>query len=112
MALEIDDNKVVGGGNGDRHLSKSKKSKNAKFGIQIRIRAIEEPIFLTPSTKEVFNQLKQAFTEASILLHFDPECYIQIETNASGYTMERVLSQLTSDHLISDQGQWHLVAYF
>ena len=56
--------------------------------------------------------MRQAFIEAPILRHFDPECHIRIETNASGYAIGRVLSQLTSDHLTSDQGQWHPVAYF
>ena len=56
--------------------------------------------------------MKQAFTEAPILQHFDPECHIRIETNASGYAIGGVLSQLTSDHLTSNQGQRHPVAYF
>ena len=71
-----------------------------------------ETYILTPNTKEVFNQLRQAFTEVSILQHFDPECHIRIETDTLGYTIGGVLSQLTSDHLTSDQDQWHLVAYF
>ena len=107
-AQRDNDDEVVGGG-GDKNLSKSKKSKS---GIQTHIGATGELTFLTPSTKEIFNQLKQAFTKAPILQHFDPECHIRIETNASGYAIRRVLNQLTSDHLTSDQGQWHPVAYF
>ena len=105
---------VIGGGGkaDDRNLSKSKKSKNAKSGIQTHIGTTGEPTFLTPGAREAFNQLRQAFTEAPILRHFDPECHIRIETNASGYAIGGVLSQLTSDHLTSDQGQWHPVAYF
>ena len=56
--------------------------------------------------------MRQAFTEAPILRHFDPKCHIRIETDASGYAVGGVLSQLTSDHLTSDQGQWHPVANF
>ena len=111
LAQRDDDDEVVGGG-GDRNLSKSKKSKNAKSGIQTRIGATGEPTFLTPGAREAFNQLRQAFTEAPILRHFDPECHIRIETDASGYAIGGVLSQLISDHLTSDQGQWHPVAYF
>ena len=111
LAQRNDDDEVVGSG-GDKNLSKSKKSKNAKSGIQTRIRATEEPTFLTPGTREAFNQLRQAFTKAPILEHFDPECHIRIETSASGYAIEKVLSQLTSDHPTSDQGQCHPVAYF
>ena len=105
---------VIGGGGkaDDRNLSKSKKSKNAKSGIQTHIGTTGEPTFLTPGAREAFNQLRQAFTEAPILRHFDPECHIRIETNASGYAIGGVLSQLTSDHLTSNQGQWHPVAYF
>ena len=51
-----------------------------------------ESTFLTPGAKEAFKQLKQAFIKAPILQHFDPECYIQIKTNVSGYAIDRVLS--------------------
>ena len=85
-----DDDEVVEGG--DRNLSKSKKLKNAKSGVQTRLGATEKPIFLTPDTKEAFNQLRQAFTEAPILRHFDPECHIRIETDASGSAIRGVLS--------------------
>ena len=96
LAKRDNDNEVVGGGS-DKNLSKSKKSKNTKFGIQTRIRATGEPTFLTPGAREAFNQLKQAFTEALILRHFDLECHIRIETDASGYAIGRVLSQITFD---------------
>ena len=109
--LGADDDEVVGGG-GDRNLSKSKKSKNTKSGSQTRIGATGEPTFLTPGAREAFNQLRQAFTKAPILRHFDPEYHIRIETDASGYAIGGVLSQLTSDHLTSDLSQWHPVAYF
>ena len=99
-----------GGKANDRNLSK--KFKNAKSEIQMRVRTTEEPTFLTPGTKEVFNQLRQVFTKAPILWHFDPECHIRIETNTLGYAIEEVLSQLTFDHVTSDQGQWHPIAYF
>ena len=63
--------------------------------------------YLTPDAKKTFDQLRQAFTEALILQHFDPEQYIQVETDASGYAIGGVLSQLTND-----SGRWHPVAYF
>ena len=116
LPLGDDDNEIVGGGE-DRNLSKSKSLKNAKSGIQMRIRATGEPTFLTFGAKEAFNQLRQVFTKALIFWHFDPECHIRIERDASGYAIGGILSQLTSDHLISDhlisdQGQWYPVAYF
>ena len=78
---------------------------------------MEEPKFLTSNVKEAFNRLRQAFTEVLILQYFDPECHIRIETNASGYAIRGVLSQLTSNQVISDGAirsniNWHLVAYF
>ena len=112
--LGEDDDEIVGGGGkaDDKNLSKSIKSKNAKSGKQMRIGATGKPTFLTPGARKTFNQLKQAFTKALILQHFDPECHIWSETDPSGYAIGGVFSQLTSDYLISGQGQWHLVAYF
>ena len=63
--------------------------------------------YLTPDAKKAFNQLYQAFTEALILQHFDLERYIRVETDTSGHTIGRVLSQLTNN-----LGQWHPIAYF
>ena len=55
-----------------------------------------EPSFLTPEARLAFNRLRLAFTKAPILWHFDLECHIQIETDASGYAIGGVLSQLAS----------------
>ena len=74
--------------------------------------------FLTPEARSIFNRLWLAFTKAPILRHFDPECHIWIETNASGYAIGDVLSQLASgtspDGVVTktDLGQWHPVAFF
>ena len=64
--------------------------------------------YLTPGAKQAFTQLTQAFTKAPILWHFDSECHILIETDASSYAIGRFLSQLTLDN----SGQWHLVAFY
>ena len=63
--------------------------------------------FLTSEAKLAFSRLRQAFTEAPILHHFDPKRYIRIETDASGYAIGGIVSQLTPD-----SGQWYLVAFF
>ena len=42
-----------------------------------------------------------------ILQYFDPECYIRIETDVSGYAIDGVFSQM-----ITETGQWHPVAYY
>ena len=109
---ELGTDEVVGGGSKADDRNPIKKSKNTKSRIQMHIGVTREPTFLTPGTKNAFNQLKQVFTKAPILQHFDLECHIRIETNALGYAIRGVLNQLTSDHLISGQGQWHPVVYF
>ena len=63
---------------------------------------------LISKTRLAFFQLKKVFIEASIFWHFDPKYHIWIETNASGYAMGGVLSQLILDNL----DQWNLVAYY
>ena len=63
--------------------------------------------FLTPKAKLAFSRLRQAFTKAPILYHFDPERYIRIEIDSSDYAIGGILSQLTPD-----SGQWYPVAFF
>ena len=43
------------------------------------------------------------FTKVSIFQNFNPKCHIRIETDTSGYAIERVLSYLTSYYLTFDQ---------
>ena len=104
---EIDGNKVNGGevevdGVGKK-ARKTSKSKNLS-----KSQKTEGSDFFTPGAKLAFTKLRQAFLKAPILHHFDPERHIRIETDASGYTIGGVLSQLTSD----DSGRWHPVAFF
>ena len=101
------------GGDGVEHARKSGKSKgqktfksrksaksgknSSKSGNSPNFGATEAgPSFLTPEARSAFNRLRLAFTEAPILRHFDPECHIRIETDASGYAIGGVLSQLAS----------------
>ena len=76
------------------------------------------PSFLISEARAAFNGLRLAFTKALILWYFDPECHIQIKTDASGYTIGHILSQLVSgtrpDGIIikTNLGQWHLVVFF
>ena len=50
-----------------------------------------------PDAKKAFDQLRQAFTKAPILQHFDSKQYIRVKTDALGHTIGAVLSQLTND---------------
>ena len=99
-ATGIDNSEVVGSSSGN-------EGKSAKSDFTKPVRRAEEPSFLTPDARRAFTQLRQAFTEAPILRHFDPERHIRIETDASGYAIGGVLSQMTSE-----TGQWHPVAYY
>lgn len=63
--------------------------------------------FLTLEAKLAFFWLKQAFIKTLIFYQFDLKGYISIETDAFGYAMGGVLSQL-----ILKSGQWYLVAFF
>ena len=74
--------------------AESKKRKRAKSKFDYFSKK-PEPSFLTPDAKKAFNYLRQAFTEASIFWHLDPECHIWIQSNASGYCIGGILSQLT-----------------
>ena len=86
--------------------------------------------FFIPKASLAFTQLRKMFIKAPILYHFNPKHHIWIETDASGYVINRVLSQLTTEkrlacqmtyktnnfnqsiNLLSEIGQWYLVAFF
>ena len=102
---KIDDNEVDGDKVDDEvrtKVQKSLKSKNLSKSKKTELG------FLTPGARKTFTKLRQAFIKAPILYHFDSERLIWVETNASGYAIDGVLSQLTSD----DLGRWHPVAFF
>ena len=69
------------------------KSKNLPKSKKM-IRSLD---FFILGAKLVFTKLRQAFLKALIFHYFDPECYIWIKTDASGYATGGVLSQLTLD---------------
>ena len=113
--FKANDNKVVGGGGG----SKTVRNLSRKLTHVPNIGATRESNFLIPDAKKVFNYLRLAFIEALIFRHFDSKSHIRIETDASSYAIDGVLSQLNLDSDAppnnsnkSDFGQWHPVAYF
>ena len=95
---EVEDDKVR------EKVQKRSKSKNLSKSKKI----VRSSDFLTLGAKLVFTKLSKAFLKALILHHFNTEHHIRIETDASGYAIGGVLSQLIPDH----SGQWHLVAFF
>ena len=68
-----------------------------KTAVETLPRVADDSSFLTSEAKLVFLRLRQTFIEAPILYHFDPECYIRIETDASSYTIGGILSQLIAE---------------
>ena len=120
-ASRVDNDEVVGDGGAIGRSDVSKKSAKSKSRTKSRYLGnsnnSEESKFLTYDTKKAFNHLRQAFTKAPILQHFDPECHIRIEIDVSGYAIGGVPSQLTSNQKISDKKSglnvnWHPMAYF
>ena len=123
-AFRAGNNKVVEGSSGraDKmvvNLSKNKKSK--KLTCVPNIGATGELHFLTFNAKKIFNYLRLTFIKAPIFRRFDLESHIQIETDASGFAIGRVLSQLNlnsdappndSNLNRSDFSQWHIIASF
>ena len=85
-----------------------KNCKNEMGGRLPYSKNLSKAGYITLEIKLAFIHLRQEFIKAAILRHFDPECYIRIETVVSGYAISRILNQLISNNL----GQWHPVAYF
>ncbi len=93
----------------DPKTAKSKKWIRTKKAEASRTKNLgQSGLFLNADARKAFTKLKQAFLEAPILNHFDPERHIRIETDVSGYAIGGVLSQLTLD----DSDRWHSVALF
>ena len=92
--LDTDGGGGIGGGRIDNRLANLSCS-TKKMGSRLD--------FLTSEASLAFTRLRKVFIEALILHHFDPERHIQIETNASGYAIGGVLSQLTTEKGLMDQ---------
>jgi hypothetical protein len=60
----------------------------------------------SPACQSAFDKLKEAFTSAPVLRHFDPDRQIVVETDASDYVSAGILSQY------DEEGVLHPVAFF
>lgn len=76
-----------------RKGSKADQEANAKF-------------VWTEETQRAFDSLKERFTTAPFLRHFDPELPLRVETDASNFAISGILSQLQRN------GHWHPIAYY
>ena len=72
----------------------------------VRLTRKDTPFVWDDKCQEAFRFLKEAFTSAPILRHFDPERLTVLETDASNYVSAGVLSQYAEDGLL------HPVAFF
>ena len=91
LLVNVAEDTKAGVGGGDRKDKIGRRS--------LRFQNLSGANYLTPKARLAFTILRQALIKALILKHFDPECLMRIETNASGFAIGRVLSQLTLDNL-------------
>ncbi len=68
-----------------------------------------EPFRFTRGATIAFLLLRQKFTQAPILRHFDPTLRIMVETDASKFAVGGILSQLYGDRT---EARWHPIAFF
>jgi hypothetical protein len=69
------------------------------------------PFLWTDEADKAFRKLKTCFTTAPILRLYDPSLPIRVETDASGYAIAGIISQLFVDPK-AEQKVWHPIAYF
>ncbi|KFY32326.1 hypothetical protein V493_00305 [Pseudogymnoascus sp. VKM F-4281 (FW-2241)] len=67
------------------------------------------PFRIGPEALAAFEALKRRFTEAPILQHYDPALRVKLETDASGYAVSGILSQLFG---ADSAARWHPIAFF
>lgn len=83
--------------------SKKFKNKKSKISIYMYIRARKKLTFLISSAKKTLNKLKQTFINTLIFQHFNLKNHIQIETNKLGYLINKILSKLSTNEIISNK---------
>jgi transposase InsO family protein len=81
--------------------SLSKGSKNGKK---------TGPLVWGASEEQAFRQVKDAFTEAPILRHFDPAAPLRMETDASGFAVSAILSQML--YAGEEHAGWYPIAFW
>ena len=73
--------------------------KRGGSNIKNYIKAARSSFYLILDPKNVFNHLRHMFIQAPIFQYFDSEQFIQIETNAWGYSINGILTQLILNNL-------------
>ncbi|THC87561.1 hypothetical protein EYZ11_012993 [Aspergillus tanneri] len=67
---------------------------------------LNQRLELPEDARVAFNKLKSAFSSAPLLSHYDPRNRTRVETDASGFAISAIISQLQDDN------EWHPVAFF
>ena len=82
-------------------MAKSKKWIQAKKAEAFRAKnlGIKSKLFFISAARKTFAKLRQTFVKTPILNHLDLNHHIQIEINASGYVIGKILNQLISNDL-------------
>ena len=70
-----------------------------------RLTQKDTPWVWSTQCQQAFNTLKEAFTNAPILMHWEPNCPLIVEMDASDYAIAAILSLKKSNREI------HLVAF-
>ena len=73
----------------------------------IRLTHKETPLIWGPDHIKAFRTLKHTFTMAPILVHFNPDNPIIVETDASDYVIAAIISQISPD-----DGDIHLIVFY
>lgn len=60
----------------------------------------DTPFGWTPEAQKAFDTLMKAFTTAPIVMHFDPEKAIIVQTDASDYVSAAIMSQLDDNQVL------------
>src|SRR5882724_10990175 len=63
----------------------------------IRLTHKDTPFTWGPNHTAAFETLKHAFTQAPILVHFNPDNPIVVETDTSDYAIAAIISQISPD---------------
>ena len=93
---EIDGGKVDGGKVDNEVEKKSQKLFKFKYLFKskkiCKFKKILGSDFFTFGARQAFTKLRQVFVRAPIFYHFDPERYIRVEIDVSGYAISEILS--------------------
>ena len=65
-----------------------------------------EPLHWTDAADRAFEELREAFIKAPLLMHFNPERKIRVETDASGFGIAGIMSQPNNENYYRPIAFW------